>query len=322
MKHQFIIIWQIQDKNSSCKLLCYHTSAWAWTASPHPGWLKTVCVGKMKVVKSLRTDWRQIWILVSQDESCSHDHPGEHFSGRFFQTLGIGSALLLLSLWDHSPCRSGALLLWSVSIFLTDEFAHYICEAICDSVGTAPVPYPLQCVVLLLAHRNIRLLSLILTCCRFDWTLSRPLESGASLLKTTGYSDFYLSWLFLKMINTSKQHHTGVKTGLYFSSEYQRSLFRLIRRSFRPACCRCSAHPLQQLLSIERKPRVWSLKCIWGAFHTSMGGWGKESCMKPCIDTEQNKNPCPKLCAQHPTYSSKLGFASSWQNRPAVQIPQ
>lgn len=79
------------------------------------------------------------------------------------QALGTDSTLLPLSLWDCSPCRSSALPLWSVSVFLTGEFAHYVCEAICGSVGTAPVPHPLQCVVLLLAHRNIRLPSLTLT---------------------------------------------------------------------------------------------------------------------------------------------------------------
>lgn len=142
--------------------------------------------------------------VLSRWKFLTCDHPGEHFCGRILQTLGTGSTLLLLSLWDRSPCRSRALPLWSVSIFLTDEFAHYICEAICDSVGTAPVSYPLQCVVLLLAHRNIRLLSLTLTCHRFDWTTSRPLESGVAQLKTMGYFDFYQSWLFLKMINMFK----------------------------------------------------------------------------------------------------------------------
>lgn len=132
------------------------------------------------------------------------DHPGKHYGGRILQALGTDSALLPLSLWDHSPCRSRALPLWSVSIFLTDEFAHYICEAICDSVGTAPVSYPLQCVVLLLAHRNIRFLSLILTCHRFDWTISRPLETGVAWLKTMGYSDLYQIQLFHKMINMFK----------------------------------------------------------------------------------------------------------------------
>lgn len=131
-------------------------------------------------------------------------HPGKHYRGRILQALGTDSTLLPLSLWDLSPCRSRALPLWSVSIFLTDEFAHYICEAICDSVRTAPVSYPLQCVVLLLAHRNIRLLSLILTCHRFDWTISRPLETGVAWLKTMGYSDLYQIQFFPKMINMFK----------------------------------------------------------------------------------------------------------------------
>ena len=128
----------------------------------------------------------------------------KHYYGSILQVLGTDSTLLPLSLWDCSPCRSWALSLWSVSIFLTDEFAHYVCEAICDSVGTAPVSYPLQCVVLLLAHRNIRLLSLILTCHRFGWTIFWPLETGVARHKTVGYSDLYKAQLFPKMITMFK----------------------------------------------------------------------------------------------------------------------
>lgn len=133
----------------------------------------------------------------SQDEGCSHVTALENtIVGGFWKHLAPIPLCSPLSLWDRSPCRSRALPLWSVSIFLTDEFAHYICEAICDSVGTAPVSYPLQCVVLLLADRSIRLLSLILTCHQFDWTIARPLETGVAWLKTMDYSDLYWIQIF------------------------------------------------------------------------------------------------------------------------------
>lgn len=150
----------------------------------------------------------------------TYDHPGKHHCGRILQALGTDSAPLPWSLWDRSPCRSRALPLRSVSIFLTDEFAHYICEAICDSVGTAPVSYPLQCVVLLLADRNIRLLSLILTCHRFDWTISRPLETGVARLRTMGYSNLYRIQLFPKMINMFKTvPHWGENRTAFFGQK-------------------------------------------------------------------------------------------------------
>lgn len=154
----------LSANNNSCNLLCFHRSAWARTASPSPGQLKR-CKWQRKVAEIPQLD-----MVKARQESWSAKMkvvcvwpPWRTLLWEDLQALGTDSTLLPLSLWDCSPCRSRALPLWSVSIFLTDEFAHYICEAICGSVGTAPGSPPLQCVVLLLAHRNIRLLSLTLT---------------------------------------------------------------------------------------------------------------------------------------------------------------
>lgn len=170
------------------------------------------------------------------------------------QALGTDSTLLPLTLWDCSPCRSSALPLWSVQIFLTDEFAHYICEAICGSVGTAPVSHPLQCVVLLLAHRNIRLLSLTLTSISLlgpflnRWRLQ---QHCSRLWATVIYikSPFSHKWRIC-----SEQWHAGGKTRVHFWSENQGYLLISIQTWFSPGRCVQLGH------SRDFSPWRWSVE--------------------------------------------------------------